>query len=400
MLRSPAIKVSGATLHLPVAAGAGATLAAELLAQPFNIDAFVALLKSEPALLAWGALQLDGESAAIEEIAVHLPELIRRSPQPWTAVAQGENAVAWQAFRRQGKKFGGNIAGLVAHLRSSAKSLAESKSDLKRGAKTADDVAIGLARVLNSLRTVQARLNDASSGPQPNTIATEPSQLESAKQQALYHFAYGLSHEINNPLANISLRAQSLQADESHPEKRRKLAVIQAQANRAYEMIASLMLYARPPALKIGAISLDSMLEALRQEWQRAAHEQGTQIELELITGTYVQGDEIQLRHAFRSLLQNALEAVQSGGRVVISAKAAGDQVVVSLWDSGPGISAEHLPHIFDPYFSGREAGRGLGLGLSQCWRIVQLHGGRIEVQPENSGAAIVVYLPLSAVPE
>src|SRR5438309_5490961 len=82
------------------------------------------------------------------------------------------------------------------------------------------------------------------------------SALEAAKLQALYNFAYGLSHEINNPLANISARAQTLLLDEKNPERRRKLATIVQQAFKAHEMIADLMLFARPPALRPEAVDL------------------------------------------------------------------------------------------------------------------------------------------------
>ncbi len=71
--------------------------------------------------------------------------------------------------------------------------------------------------------------------------------VERAKITAVYNLAYGLSHEFNNPLANISSRAQALLADEKDPERRRKLAAINAQAFRAHEMIADLMLFAKPP---------------------------------------------------------------------------------------------------------------------------------------------------------
>src|SRR6266576_6855302 len=75
--------------------------------------------------------------------------------------------------------------------------------------------------------------------------------VEAAKLQALYNFAYGLSHEINNPLANISARAQTLLVDEQNPERRRKLATIVQQAFKAHEMIADLMLFARPPLRRL-----------------------------------------------------------------------------------------------------------------------------------------------------
>jgi signal transduction histidine kinase len=69
--------------------------------------------------------------------------------------------------------------------------------------------------------------------------------------------------------------------------------------------------------------------------------------------------------------------------------------VGIVVTDDGPGILPEHRPHIFDPFYSARQAGRGLGLGLSKCWRIVGLHHGRIEVQSEpGQGACFTITLP------
>jgi len=70
-------------------------------------------------------------------------------------------------------------------------------------------------------------------------------------------------------------------------------------------------------------------------------------------------------------------------------------QFVLTVTDTGPGIPPEIRPHIFDPFFSGREAGRGLGLGLSKAWRIVQMHGGTISVESESgTGARFIIALP------
>src|SRR5687768_281942 len=87
--------------------------------------------------------------------------------------------------------------------------------------------------------------------------------VEAAKLQALYNLAYGLSHEINNPLANIATRAQTLLLEERDPERRRKLATINQQAFRAHEMIADLMLFARPPAPRLEAVDAAELVDRL-----------------------------------------------------------------------------------------------------------------------------------------
>src|SRR6267142_4618312 len=113
----------------------------------------------------------------------------------------------------------------------------------------------------------------------PTTESDAPSvdfasALEAAKLQALYHFAYGLSHEINNPLANIATRAQTLLVDEKDPERRRKLATIVQQAFRGHEMIADLMLFARPPALRLEQVDLAGLANTVMAEVQEQAQEQ------------------------------------------------------------------------------------------------------------------------------
>jgi len=217
--------------------------------------------------------------------------------------------------------------------------------------------------------------------------------VERAKLQALYQFAYGLSHEINNPLANIATRAQTLLVDESDPERRRKLATIVQQAFRAHEMIADLMLFARPPALRLEAVDLVQLADCVVGELQEQAREQGTRLTRTGESGPLLAtADPTQIGVALKALVQNALEAVRVGGAVEVGV-ASGAELSVS--DTGPGIPAEIRPHIFDPFFCGREAGRGLGLGLSKAWRIAELHGGTIEVESEpGQGARLAILLP------
>jgi signal transduction histidine kinase len=102
------------------------------------------------------------------------------------------------------------------------------------------------------------------------------------------------------------------------------------------------------------------------------------------------------LQVAIHALLDNAANAIGRGGAISVAVKqdeASRPQIIVS--DNGPGIAAEGRPHIFDPFYSGREAGRGLGFGLSKAWRIITLHGGSIEVEsPPTGGATFTITLP------
>ncbi|MFO0898431.1 MAG: HAMP domain-containing sensor histidine kinase [Pirellulales bacterium] len=225
--------------------------------------------------------------------------------------------------------------------------------------------------------------------------------LRDAKLTALKAFAYGAGHEINNPLANIASRAQSLLADESHPERRRRLAAINAQAFRAHEMLADLMLFARPPQLAPKEVDLHKELSELVAQFAAQAAEQNTALACEASNEIETAwADPVQLRVALAALVRNALEALAEGGQVTVrSARqqtAGGEFISISVEDTGPGIPSENLVLIFDPFYSGREAGRGLGFGLPKAWRIAAAHGGRLEVRSElGQGAAFRLWLPV-----
>jgi hypothetical protein len=107
------------------------------------------------------------------------------------------------------------------------------------------------------------------------------------------------------------------------------------------------------------------------------------------------------LRIVISSLLRNSVEALTPGGTIGVEAREITETdrrlAVFSVGDDGPGLSASEREHLFDPFYSGRQAGRGLGFGLSKAWRIVALHGGTIAVtSPESGGVKFTVYWPAS----
>jgi signal transduction histidine kinase len=234
-------------------------------------------------------------------------------------------------------------------------------------------------------------------------LADVNSRLEREKLDSMKELAYGASHEINNPLANIAARAQTLLEEEPNPERQRKLAAIHRQAMRAHEMIADLMLFARPPKLSLSDCDIRQIVRQVVDELRELAEEQGTTLSCNLTDQSIsVRADSTQLCVALNAVVTNSLEAVGEGGTVIVEVRrtdsAPATLVEVAVRDDGPGISDELRHHVFDPFFSGREAGRGLGFGLSKCWRIVTDHGGYVVVRnPATGGAEVAILLPCNA---
>lgn len=222
-------------------------------------------------------------------------------------------------------------------------------------------------------------------------------RLEHAKLDAMKELAYGASHEVNNPLANISGRAQAMLREETDPKKRRLLAAMDAQAMRAHEMISDLMLFARPPALVKQLTDLSPLIEELLEELR--SESEARQIRLEWSpppSPVSASIDPTQVAVAIKALLQNGIDAVGNDGAVTVDVTSEADSVVVRVTDTGPGIADEVREHLFDPFYSGREAGRGLGFGLSKCWRIATEHAGSVEVvETSTAGTTIALSLPL-----
>jgi signal transduction histidine kinase len=260
---------------------------------------------------------------------------------------------------------------------------------------TPADYALWVAALRHRNRRLEERL--AAVHRELAELRDSARDLEHAKLDALKELAYGASHEINNPLANIAGRAQTLLKDERDPKRRKMLESIHSQSLRAHEMIADLMLFARPPALEPTEVDLREIIELVTEELTPEATAREVALHTDLPAACdMARVDRTQIAVALRALADNSLEAIGSGGEIVL-----GCRPVKNRWaelfvrDTGPGIPAEVREHIFDPFFSGREAGRGLGFGLSKCWRIVTDHGGEIDVESHPAqGTIFTLRLP------
>lgn len=225
-------------------------------------------------------------------------------------------------------------------------------------------------------------------------------ELERRKLESLAEFAAGAGHEINNPLAIISGHAQMMMEQVDNPQHRRSLSVIIAQVKRAYEMIADIRLFARPPELEIRRFDLVELLEELLKKQRKDYEDRSLEIrwntaEKDLL----MESDPVQVSVLVLALIRNAVESQEDHGTIslALSVNDSGEEAVLCIEDGGCGIPEEIRPLIFSPFFSGRNAGRGLGFGLSKAWSILRQCGGSIEVDSplENGkGARFTVRIP------
>ncbi len=212
-------------------------------------------------------------------------------------------------------------------------------------------------------------------------------ELATQKREAIYHFAYGLSHELNNPLANIATRAGVLAHREQAVDRRQMLETIIDNAMRGSEMLGDLMLLARPPRLNPQSTVLIDWFEPFVARCTDWATKRG----LKIVSNHHLQShtasfDPIAITEAAWCLVRNALEASRENDEVQVCFDEMNESLRITITDSGPGLSAEALKNCFDPYFSGREAGRGLGLGLSKAQRIAAMHSGKLMISNRLSG--------------
>ena len=221
-----------------------------------------------------------------------------------------------------------------------------------------------------------------------------------ARLEAMRELAYGAGHEINNPLANIATRAQSLLLEETDPERRRRLSTIVDQSFRARDMIGGLMLFARPPKPRPEAVDVGCIIAAVIETVRGQAAQRGVRLEYSPPPSPLsVWGDRVQIEESVRVVVVNALEAVAAGGRVVLAgtrhATHEGTWGEVTVADDGRGMPSDAARRAFDPFFSGREAGRGAGLGLPKAWRLIALNGGRVLLESRPSqGTRVTILLP------
>ena len=225
--------------------------------------------------------------------------------------------------------------------------------------------------------------------------------IRSERLATVGRMAAHIAHEVRNPLSSIGLNAELLgdEIAERGEEARRLVTSIIGEVDRLTEITETYLRFARLPRPKLDCENVGAVIVSVVDMSRGELAQGGIDVTVDIAPGLPdIAADESQLRQALINLIRNAREAMAGAvsRRLEIAARVAGERIVITVHDSGPGIGAANMGKIFDPFFSTKERGTGLGLALVQ--HIVVDHGGQIEVaSPPGEGTTFTLTLPIES---
>lgn len=225
--------------------------------------------------------------------------------------------------------------------------------------------------------------------------ATKDRLVQAAKMAGLGTLAGGVAHEFNNLLGGILASLENARAGTADPSVTEDLDLAARTARRASTLVQALLGVARPGQRTLAPVDLASVAADALATAQPQAAKRRVALEHRREGRPVVVGDDGQLHQVALNLVTNALQAAPEGGHVTLTTEVEGRFARLEVVDDGPGIPPEARERLFEPFFTTREGGTGLGLFVS--YGIVERHGGRIEVDsPAGGGARFRVRLPLA----
>jgi signal transduction histidine kinase/ActR/RegA family two-component response regulator len=228
--------------------------------------------------------------------------------------------------------------------------------------------------------------------------ASQERLLQAGKLAAVGQLVSGVAHELNNPLAIIVGQAQLLSRRVVDPDLVQRVEGIRTSARQAAKIVRELQTFVRPCPREVSPVDLRDVIARVLVLREDALRVSGIALVREIAASVaLVRGDASQLEHVLLNLVLNAEQALAGcpEGRIAVRLHAYEGRVRVAVADTGPGIPADVLPRIFEPFFSTKAVGQGTGLGLSISYSIVQSHGGRLTADSRPGlGATLVVDLP------
>ena len=217
----------------------------------------------------------------------------------------------------------------------------------------------------------------------------------------------GVAHELNNPLTSVIGFSELLLRSDLPAGAKADIEIICSEANRTATIVKNLLTFARQQSKEKQQLDINAPVLAVLRMRERQQSVNNIKVETRLTVGLpQVMANRSQLQQVFFNVIINAEQAMLSAHRkgvLSISSERRGDFVRVSFTDDGPGISSEHMARIFSPFFTTKEPGQGIGLGLSISQGIIAEHGGKMwaestrergDLYCRTAGLRVVVSFP------
>jgi signal transduction histidine kinase len=206
-----------------------------------------------------------------------------------------------------------------------------------------------------------------------------------------------IAHELNNPLQTVSLRIESLSLRLSgDPDALEALSVVEIELDRMANLVKNLLQLSRREEQRISTVNVTEELGKTVDLLHYHLKKCGIEVREDFQVGiSMISADTEQLRQVFLNLLTNASDAMPSGGTLLLRVRG-GQNILIEFVDTGTGIAAADLPRVMEPFFTTKPAGKGTGLGLPICRRIVEAHGGTISIESEpDKGTTVRIVFPV-----
>jgi signal transduction histidine kinase len=265
-----------------------------------------------------------------------------------------------------------------------------------------------LALLLKHIGNHLAQLNTALQENQTQLearIAERTQELQEAQAHLLHQekmaafglLAAGIAHEVGNPLTSISSLVQMLQRRDCDAYTREKLTLVSGQLQRIQLTLRELINFSRPASTERTRVCLAEIVEEALNIAKYYKRIKGRAIESHITADLpLVYGVRDQLLQVLLNLVLNAVDATERGGRIEIRVTAMADFIQVDIGDDGAGIAPEHVGRLFQPYFTTKKHGTGLGLFVTR--KLVNDHGGSVQFAPRPDGGTVFsIRLPCSS---
>jgi two-component system, NtrC family, sensor kinase len=279
------------------------------------------------------------------------------------------------------------------------------RDEMSKLAASFNDMTQDLNKAKQEVTQWSSSLEEKVKEKQEELSRTQDHLIRIEKLASLGKLSAVVAHEINNPLAgslNYTMLAMRLLKNEDYSEKQKQsvleyLDFVSKEISRVGKIIKNMLVFAKETSGEIREDYVHNMIDSARMlvNHHMEINEISVETNMECIDDLVV-WDAGQIRQALVSLFINSIEAMDKNGKLSIKSVCGSDNDLIKLEikDTGRGISEEHLPHIFDPFFSTKKEGKGVGLGLAVVYGIIENHKGKIWAESSKEGTIFFIEIP------